>query len=57
MGVVLAPETLKDFYSYVRTAEEELSAKDNDKNLKELRKRNISLEGKRLKIEKEAVKM
>ena len=54
VGIVLCPKTLKEFYGYIRSAEEELKDNDKEKSMAQLRKRNVNLEGKRLKIEKSA---
>ena len=33
VGIVLCPKTLKEFYSYIRTAEEELKDTDKEKSM------------------------
>ena len=47
---MLCPKTLKEFYTYIRESEEELVEADKEKELATIRRRNINLEGKRLKI-------
>ena len=54
VGIVLCPKTLKEFYTYIRSAENELNEADKTAEMSSLRKRNVNLEGKRLMIEKEA---
>ena len=54
MGIVLCPQTLKEFYTYIRAREKKFQQNEKEEKLNELRRRNISLEGKRLKLDKEA---
>ena len=54
MGIVLCPKTLKEFYTYLRGAENQVEQEAKQNELECIRKRNINLEGKRLVIDKEA---
>lgn len=54
VGIVLCPKTLKEFYTYLRGAENQVEREAKKQELEAIRKRNVNLEGKRLVIEKEA---
>jgi len=52
-GIVLCPATFREFFSSLRAAEKKVAKESEELELKNLRKRNVILEGKRLLLEKE----
>ena len=52
VGVILCPETLKEFYEHLREAERKVERETETEDLDYLRKNNVLLEGKRLKMQK-----
>ena len=56
VGVVLCPNTLKEFYEHLRAVERKVESEQEAQNIEEIRRRNIKLEGTRLKLDKETKK-
>lgn len=54
MGIVLCPRTMKELFAYARAKETDAKNRADGDEVALLRKRNLSLEGKRLRVETQA---